>query len=259
MRRVGDTSAYNAPMFGSPFKKSALAAAVALMGATLADATPASADVSVGVEVAPEITVAEPEEVTVTTEPPDPVYEERLDMPGPGYVWVGGSWAWTGAEWGWYPGRWLMAPEGRLYIEPYYERVGPNVVFVRGYWGRPDAPRRYYGGERIRFAEAVRPVDYRRGEPPHFERRAGVAIGTRPAGFYEHGTGPVRPLPRAAGPSYRPAPRETQVAHPQPGRDPAGRDRAIAPERSMARPVPIAHNAPPPRAAPAARPAPRRK
>jgi hypothetical protein len=252
------------PMFGSPFKKSALAAqlaAVVLTGGALADPTSASADVSVGIEVAPEITVAEPEEVTVTTEPPDPVYEERLDVPGPGYVWVGGSWAWTGAEWGWYPGRWLMAPEGRLYVEPYYERVGPNVVFVRGYWGRPDAPRRYYGGERIRFAAPVRPVDYRPGAPPHFERRAGVAIGARPAAFYEHGTGPVRPLPRAAGPSYHPAPapRETQVAHVQAGSDVAGHDRAVAPERSTARPVPVAHNAPAPRAAPAARPAPRKK
>ncbi len=246
-------------MFGSPFKKSALAVALALTGGILADATPANADVSVGIEVAPEITVAEPEEVTVTTEPPIPFTRSDWTCRGPATSGSAAPWAWTGAEWGWYPGRWLMAPEGRLYIEPYYERVGPNVVFVRGYWGRPDAPRRYYGGERIRFADAVRPVDYRRGEPPHFERRAGVAIGTRPAGFYEHGTGPVRPLPRAAGPSYRPVPRETQVAHPQPGRDSAGRDRAVAPERSLARPVPIAHNAPAPRAAPAARPAPRRK
>ena len=122
------------PMFGSPFKKRALAAqlaAVALMGGALADVTPASADVSVGIEVAPEITVAEPEEVMVTTEPPDLVYEERLDMPGPGYVWVGDL-GLDGRGVGWYPGRWLMAPEGRMYIEPYYERVGPNVVFVRG-------------------------------------------------------------------------------------------------------------------------------
>jgi hypothetical protein len=106
------------PIFGSPFKKSVLAAAVALTGGALADATPANADVSVGVEVAPEITVAEPEEVMVTTEPPDPVYEERLDVPGPGYVWVGGSWAWTGAEWGWYPGRWRWHPRAACTSSP---------------------------------------------------------------------------------------------------------------------------------------------
>ena len=262
-------------MIGSRFKKSVLGAwltAVALAGASAAGvmcASVASADVSVGIDVAPEITVSDPDEVTVTSEPPDPLYEERTDLPGPGYVWVGGYWGWRGSDWGWYPGRWLMAPEGRVYIEPYYERSGPNVIYVGGYWGRPDAPRRSYGGERIRFAMAPRPPDYRRGEAPRFERRAGVPIGTRPAGFYEHATGPVRPIPPARGPSYRAVPHESQAPHDQPGREPPGREphrdtsaappRAVnhespAPPREMARGAPAPHMAPAPHGAP-----PRRK
>jgi hypothetical protein len=227
-----------------------VAVALAIGGVVFANA--AKADVSVSVDVAaPEITVADPEEVTVTTEPPEPIYEEPTDLPGPGYVWVGGSWGWTGRDWGWYPGRWLMAPEGRVYVEPYYERVGPNVVYVRGYWGRPDAPHRSYGGERIRFAPVSRPVDYRRGEPPRFERRPGAPPGMRPAGFYEHASGPVRPLPVAH--PYREAPHERQPVRPAPERGPVR-------EREVVRPVP--ERAPAPhaaRAAPAPRAAPPRE
>ncbi len=163
-----------------------------------APAAPAEANVEVA---APEVTTADPEEVTATTEPPELVYEEQTDLPGPGYFWVHGYWGWTGLDWAWYPGQWLVQPEGRLYIEPYYERVGPNVVYVNGYWGVRDAPRRSYGGERIRFAAAVRPADYRRGERPRFERNAGTRPGSRPAGFYERASGPARPLPHATAPS----------------------------------------------------------
>jgi hypothetical protein len=244
--------------------KSALGAwlaATALTGAAVAGAPVASADVSVGVDVAPVVTVSEPQEVTVSTEPPDPVYEERMDAPGPGYAWVGGSWGWTGSEWGWYPGRWLLAPEGRVYVEPYYERVGPNVVYVRGYWGPPGAPRRYYGGERIRFAAPARPAEYRRGQPPRFERRAGVPAGSRPAGFYEHAAGPARPLPHAGAPPYRGVPRETPPPHPAPGRElqrgvASGQGRVVSPERSEPRRGPaighpaIGPAAPPQHAAP---------
>jgi hypothetical protein len=173
------------------------------------------------VEEAPEVTTADPEEVTATTEPPDPVYEEETDMPGAGFYWVHGYWGWTGADWAWYSGRWLRAPEGRVYVEPYYERVGANVVFVRGYWGPPNPPHRSYGGERLVFARPPRPVDYRRGAPPHFERRAGDPPGHRPATFYARATGPSRPLPHATAPSYRVAARgemHAEPAHAEPAR-----------------------------------------
>jgi len=186
----------------------ALGCAVVPLGA----ARVAQAQVSVGIEVAPEVTVEEPEEVAAETEPPEPVYEEAPPAPAPGFVWVGGYWGWTGIDWAWYPGRWLMAPEGRVYVEPYYERVGGRVVYVHGYWGVPGA-RRSYGGERIVFAPVRRPPDYRRGEPVRVERQHGAAPGARPATFYVHANGPARPLPQRtqparmrAAPAARPAP-----------------------------------------------------
>ena len=247
--------------------------AIALTGASLTGASIAVAQVSVAVDVTPpEITIGDPVEVRAATEPPDPIYEEQTDLPGPGYVWVGGYWGWTGSDWGWYGGRWLPAPAGQVYIEPYYERVGPNVVFVRGYWGPPGTIHHSYGGERIAFVAPGRPADYRRGEPPRFERRAGAPPGTRPAAFYQHANGPVRPLPRSTVPEYRgtvhEAPREAphEAVRPQPGpgrevavgRDPAAvHDKGMAPhDAPMVREAP-ASRAPPPRAAPA--PAPRGK
>jgi hypothetical protein len=268
-------------------------AAMLLGGVSLTCATTASAQINVSVDVpAPEITVSDPEEVTAATEPPDPVYEERLDMPGPGYAWVGGSWGWTGSDWGWTPGRWLVAPEGRVYVEPYYERVGPNVVYVRGYWGPPGAPVRSYGGERIHFVAPPRPVDYRRGEPPRFERRPGAPPGSRPMGFYEHARGPVRPIPRATAPIYRPGgPGRVEPGHEpgrvEPGREPgrvepgrvepgrvepgrvepghevAGRDRATLqpghappPHEASPREAAVARGGPPPHMAPPPHPGP---
>ena len=70
-------------------------------------------------------------------------------------------------------------------------------------------------------------------------------FGTRPAGFYEHATGQVRPIPPARGPSYRAVPHESQAPHDQPGREPPGRE----PHRdtSAAPPRAVNHENPPPR------------
>jgi hypothetical protein len=150
-----------------------------------------------------EITSEDPEEVQATSEPPDPIYEEQTDMPGPGYIWVGGYWGWTGGDWSWAPGRWVVQPAGRVYIEPYYERVNGQVVYVRGYWGAPGAPVRYYGGDRIRWGRPARPVGYVRGVYRPVERRPGLPPGSRGAAFYARGTGSVRPMPRTTSPAYR--------------------------------------------------------
>jgi hypothetical protein len=141
------------------------------------------------------IAAGDPEEVTATTEPPDPVYEQQTDSPNPGYVWVGGYWGWNGVDWGWNWGRWESPPAGNVYIEPYYERVGDRVVYVRGYWGRPDAPRRSYGGERIQLVVAARPANYHRGEHGVVEHRAGPPPGKRPGNAYVRATGTARPVP----------------------------------------------------------------
>jgi hypothetical protein len=167
---------------------------------------PAEAVATVDVEAVQE---GEPEEVTATSEPPDLIYEERTDSPGESYVWVAGYWGWTGADWRWYWGRWERVPaDGRIYIEPYYERVGDRVVYVHGYWGRPGAPRRAYGGDRIQFTAAVRPVDYHRGQHAIIERRPGLRPGERPGSFYAHATGSVRSIPRETTPHAGVAVRE---------------------------------------------------
>jgi hypothetical protein len=138
----------------------------------------------------------DPEEVLATTEPPDPIYEEQTDAPGPGYFWVGGYWGWSGTDWGWNWGRWAAAPaNGEIYIAPYYERVGDNVVYVRGYWGPHDYVRRSYGGQRIRFTVAARPADYHRGEHIAIAHRAGPLPGHRPGGQYVRATGTLRAMP----------------------------------------------------------------
>ncbi len=167
-----------------------------------APAPPAEPAVAADAEVEP-VTDADPEEVQATTEPPDPVYEEQTDVPGPGYVWIGGYWGWNGVDWNWYWGRWDRPPEGRIYIQPYYERVGGRVVYVHGYWGPPNAPARAYGGERIRFTAAVRPANYHRGEHIVVEHRVGPRPGTRPGGVYVHATGTVRALPTRTAPTRR--------------------------------------------------------
>ncbi len=156
------------------------------------------------VEVEP-VTEGDPEEVAATTEPPDPVYEEETPAPSPGYVWVGGYWGWNGVDWGWSWGRWESPPQGRIYIHPYYERVGPRVVYVRGYWGTHDSPRRSYGGERIHFAPPTRPANYHRGEHVVVEHRAGPPPGKRPGNAYVRATGTVRPVPHETVPQHRTA------------------------------------------------------
>jgi len=203
----------------------------------------------------------EPEELIATSEPPDPVYEEQTDAPSPGMVWVGGYWQWTGSDWSWYYGRWNTAPQGRIYVEPYYERDDSHVVYVRGYWGtRGEAPR-YYGGDRIVFAAAVRPAGYRRGDHELIARSTGVPPGHRAGHYGPKPTGSVkaRPLPMATAPR-EPVPR----AEPEIGaRAETGTklETGGANPGTVAKPVPVAKPGPAAKPEPKAppKPAPRPK
>lgn len=169
------------------------------------------------VEVEP-VSQGDPEEVSATTEPPDPVYEEETPAPSQGYIWINGYWGWNGIDWGWHWGRWESPPPGRIYIQPYYERVGPRVVYVRGYWGTHESPHRSYGGERIHFVAAARPANYHRGEHVVVEHRAGPPPGKRPGNAYVHATGVVRPVPHETVP-HRIA---ENTAHPEPREEKGG-------------------------------------
>jgi hypothetical protein len=180
--------------------------------AYVAPSATATVDVSVG--PAPDAT-AEPEEVIATSEPPEMIYEEQDDMPGPGMYWVPGYWQWTGNDWYWYYGGWYAQPDGRVYVGPYYERVGDHVVYVRGYWGTGSEPPRYYGGDRIVFTAAVRPDGYVRGVHTPVPRSTGLPPGQR-ASYGPHPSGrvTVRAVPTATAPRN---PVAQGAQHGQPG------------------------------------------
>ena len=124
-------------------------------------------------------------------------------MPGPGYFWVGGYWGWTGADWAWYGGRWTVAPQGRVYVEPITNGWAATSSTCAGTGGLATPLDAATAASRIRFVAPVRPANYRHEDRPHFERRAGVAPGARPATFYQRAAGPARPIPRATAPSHR--------------------------------------------------------
>ena len=52
--------------------------------------------------------------------------------PGPGYVWVAGTWGWGGTEYYWTPGRWAAPPQ------PIY------TVYVQGEWRQARGRGWYY-------------------------------------------------------------------------------------------------------------------
>ncbi|HEY3352246.1 MAG TPA: YXWGXW repeat-containing protein, partial [Polyangia bacterium] len=172
----------------------------------------------------PELPTADPGEIMATSEPPEPVYEEQTPPPAPDHVWVPGYWDWTGAQWSWVYGGWRPPMVGYTYVAPYYEVVNGQVVYVRGYWNAGPPVVRAYGGVRISFVAAPRPVGYRPGVRVVVRPTAGVRVGVRPASVY------VKVGPATRTPQPRPA----------------------------VRPAPAHHAAPPPahHAAPAAHPAP---
>jgi len=64
-----------------------------------------------------------PQPTTVVTDgPPPPQDDPVVAAPGPGYVWIRGSWEWHG-RWVWVGGYWAAAPY-------------PAAVWVEGYWVR---------------------------------------------------------------------------------------------------------------------------
>ena len=75
------------------------------------------------------------EAVVVAEPPPPPIVEEVVPVPGPGYVWIGGSWGWYGGRWVWVRGRWAWPPHRRaVWVSGRWERRGRGGVWVSGYW-----------------------------------------------------------------------------------------------------------------------------
>ena len=70
----------------------------------------------------------------VRTAPPPPRAEVYGYAPGPGYVWVGGSWDWRD-RWVWRQGYWSRPPRPNARWTSGYWSSGPRGYhYVRGYW-----------------------------------------------------------------------------------------------------------------------------
>ena len=66
--------------------------------------------------------------------PPPPRPETVVVAPGPGYVWVGGSWVWD-RRWVWVPGYWHYPPYPHAVWVPDYWHRGPHGWYRRpGHW-----------------------------------------------------------------------------------------------------------------------------
>ncbi|MEN3749637.1 hypothetical protein TPR58_20860 [Sphingomonas sp. HF-S3] len=106
--------------------------AMVSLGATLAIAVPAGAQISVDISVG-------------VPPPPLPVYEQP-PLPGPDYIWTPGYWAWDDIvdDYYWVPGTWVLAPRpGLLWTPPWWGWDDGAYVFHSGYWG-PHVG--FYGG-----------------------------------------------------------------------------------------------------------------
>ena len=80
----------------------------------------------------------EPEPVAIGWAPPPMLVEGLPPPPEPDAVWTGGYWTWQG-DWVWCAGRWMVPPRQQyVWVQPYYEHRDDRVIFLPGYWSRPD-------------------------------------------------------------------------------------------------------------------------
>ena len=80
----------------------------------------------------------QPEPVAIGWAPPPMLVEDIPPPPTPDATWTGGYWTWQG-DWVWSAGRWVVPPRPRyVWVQPYYEHRDERVIFVPGYWSRPD-------------------------------------------------------------------------------------------------------------------------
>jgi YXWGXW repeat-containing protein len=85
-----------------------------------------------------QVSVGEPTPYSVSSMPPEPLYEQMTASPGYGYAWIDGYWHWNGYEWVWVGGRWDRQQDGYVYVQPYYDNVGGAYVYRPGYWAPHD-------------------------------------------------------------------------------------------------------------------------
>jgi len=115
---------------------------IALAACVVHDTTPVNPGYGYGYAPAPGYqagaSVGAPSAQTVSSMPPQKLYEQMTPNPGYGYVWLEGYWHWNGYEWAWVNGRWERQQEGLVYVEPFYDYSSGQYVYTPGYWSRPD-------------------------------------------------------------------------------------------------------------------------
>lgn len=89
------------------------------------------------VSVYEEPPLVEPAPIAVGWAPPPMLVEVPPPAPFPYSVWVGGYWVWQG-NWVWAHGHWMEPPRpSYVWVHPYYEHRGGQVIFISGYWSAP--------------------------------------------------------------------------------------------------------------------------
>jgi hypothetical protein len=89
------------------------------------------------VSIAYEPAVSQPPAIAVGWAPPPMLVEVPPPAPFPYAAWVGGYWVWQG-EWVWAQGHWMAPPRAQyVWVHPYYEHRGDEVIFVDGHWSPP--------------------------------------------------------------------------------------------------------------------------
>jgi hypothetical protein len=77
-----------------------------------------------------------PDAVYVETAPPPPMRTEKtVPTPGPGFIWVPGSWNWGGTTYVWVGGGWEQPPRpAARWVAPRWRHTSRGWYRVDGYW-----------------------------------------------------------------------------------------------------------------------------
>jgi hypothetical protein len=182
-----------------------LACALALATAVVGVASPALAQVSLTVSIAP---------------PELPVYEQPV-LVDDGAIWTPGYWAYGPDGYYWVPGAWEQPPDaGMLWTPGYWRWGGGGYRWNAGYWG---ATVGYYGGIDYGYGYSGRGYDGGRWEGGHFRYNTAVShinvtsihnVYSQPPAT-RGGTSRVSFNGGRGGNSSRPTAGETAAAHAQ--------------------------------------------
>ena len=74
-------------------------------------------------------------DVFVRFGPPPPPREVVIARPGPGYVWVPGSYRFAGGRYVWARGYWALPPRPHaVWVPGYWQHRSGGHIWISGYW-----------------------------------------------------------------------------------------------------------------------------